>query len=169
MMKNQLEIERKYIIKMPDFKELSLQKDYTADSITQIYLSSENATHRVRRRSGDGGTVYTENIKIRVDSMSAIEKEREITEAEFLTLVSDQKPGTRAIEKVRHCFEFENQIFEIDVYPQWHKTAIMETELDSREKTVAMPPFIHVVREVTGIREYSNAAMSYSFPPEDEI
>ena len=167
-MKNQLEIERKYIIRMPDVSLMSKEKDYTADKIIQIYLESDTSTHRIRARYGKLGVVYTENEKVRVDRMSAIEKEREITENEFSELAIKRKDGTNPIEKLRHSFEYCDQIFEIDVYPQWKNTAIMETELENREKTVTMPPFIEIIKEVTGIKEYSNAAMSYRFPEETD-
>ena len=42
-------------------------------------------------------------------------------------------------------------------------------ELSDRETSVTHPSFIRVVREVTGIREYSNAAMSKHFPKEDHL
>ena len=48
-------------------------------------------------------------------------------------------------------------------------TAIMETELDSREKQVKIPSFIEILREVTGDKAYSNAGMSRRFPEEDKL
>ena len=84
-------------------------------------------------------------------------------------MLLDVKQGTAPVIKDRHTFSYLGQLFEIDIYPQWSKTAIMETELDDKEKEVEMPPFIKIVREVTGVRGYSNAAMSASFPKEDEI
>ena len=62
---------------------------------------------------------------------------------------------------------YGGQLFEIDVYPAWKNTAIMETELDDREREVEIPTFIEIIREVTGYKAYSNASMSKSFPKED--
>ena len=42
----------------------------------------------------------------------------------------------------------------------------METELESREEEVEFPSFIEILREVTGDKAYSNAAMSRTFPAE---
>ena len=100
--------------------------------------------------------------------MSAVEEEREITEAEFDELKKKIKTGTRPVIKTRHTFEYYGQVFEIDVYPSWKCTAIMETELDSDKKIVKMPPFIKIIKEVTGAPGYSNAAMSKSFPKESD-
>ena len=164
-----LEIERKYIIKMPDVSLLSLQPEYTVSDITQIYIEgASDETHRVRRRRFFDREQFTETRKIRVDEMSVTEIEGEITEQRFAQLSENISQGTNPVLKTRHTFLYSGQIFEIDIYPQWHNTAIMETELDSREKQVDIPPFIHILREVTGNKAYSNAAMSCSFPPEIE-
>ena len=168
--RSQVEIERKYIIKMPDLEVLTLQQDYSRSEILQIYLPSEvGESRRVRRRIYNEKTVYIETRKIRIDNMSSTEIERELSLLEFSVLAAEIKEGTIPIEKVRHTFIYENQLFEIDVFPRWTGTAIMETELDSRERQVEFPAFLEIVREVTGDKAYSNAAMSRSFPNEDKI
>ena len=169
-MKNSVEIERKYIIKMPATSLMEAEGEYTSSEILQIYLKSDaGITRRVRSRTSFGKTVYTETAKIRIDRISAIEKEREISAEEFSSLIKDIREGSHPIKKVRHTFKYSGQLFEIDVYPEWNSTAIMETELSDREKEIAMPPFIEIVREVSGLSEYSNSAMSVSFPAEDHL
>lgn len=168
--KNAVEIERKYIIKMPCEQILAEQLEYTKSEILQIYLpSSAGETHRIRRRRYIDKTVCTETRKIRIDRMSSTEIEGEISESRFSELSEDILEGTRPITKVRHTFVYGEQTFEIDVYPNWRNTAIMETELDSREKQVKIPSFIEILREVTGDRAYSNAGMSRRFPEEDQL
>lgn len=164
---NNVEIERKYIIKKPDFFTLSLCDEYTESEILQIYLPSEQGeTRRIRRRVYENQTVCTETKKIRIDNMSSTEIEREISSLEFKKLAENIKEGTSPIIKSRHTFVFCGQLFEIDVYPQWQHTAIMETELDSRDKQVIIPGFIEIICEVTGQKAYSNASMSKEFPKE---
>lgn len=170
MSNRNLEIERKYIIAMPDFKKMQSMESYTKSDILQIYLPSENGnTHRIRRRTYTDKTVYFETVKVRVDKMSSNEFEREISEAEFNVLASSFDPNTHPIEKTRHTFIYNAQLFEIDVYPEWMNTAIMETELESRDTLVEMPGYIQIVREVTGDKRYSNAGMSRIFPEEDHL
>ena len=167
---SQVEIERKYIIKIPNIDVLKTQSNYSSSEILQIYLPSKaGETRRVRRRTYNDKTLYIETKKIRIDNMSSTEIERELSLSEFSALADEIKEGTIPIEKVRHTFIYENQLFEIDVFPQWTTTAIMETELESREKQVNIPAFLEIVREVTGDKAYSNAAMSRSFPNEDKI
>lgn len=164
-----LEIERKYIIEFPDIKTLSEQEEYSKSEIVQIYISSaDGETHRIRRRSFRDREEYTETQKRRIDEMSVIETEREISEQRFGELAADILPGTSPVIKTRHCFISGGQLFEIDVYPQWKHTAIMETELSSRGEMVDIPAFIKIIRQVTGDKSYSNAAMSRAFPDEIE-
>ncbi len=168
-MKTGLEIERKYIIKMPDLSLLASQPDYTESRITQIYISGEaGETRRVRRRVYPDKTLYFETIKRRVDAMSSEESEREIDAAEYERLAEGILPETQPVNKRRLTFTHLEATFEIDIYPEWQVTAIMETELPSRDTVVTTPPFITVIREVTGNKAYSNAAMSRVFPPEDK-
>jgi CYTH domain-containing protein len=162
-----IEIERKYVILMPDVNQLEEQDGYTVSHILQTYLESEpNVTHRVRCREYEDHTVYTETKKTRIDKISAYEEEREISEQEYKELLVLIKEGTQTLTKTRHTFLYLGQVFEIDIYPEWGRTAIMETELPSRKTTVSIPDFLNVVTEVSGDKSYSNAAMSHEFPEE---
>ncbi len=163
-----IEIEKKYIIRLPRIDRMRSMDGYTESEIAQIYLDSDKGvTHRVRSRRMAGKTVYTETKKVRIDSMSAYEDEREIAEEEFLGMAAEPALGTRPISKIRHTFLYSGQLFEIDIYPEWGSTAILETELESRDTEVNFPDFIEIVKDVTGDRRYSNAAMARSFPPEE--
>ena len=152
---------------MPDFNSLSSLLGYRMSRITQIYLTSEKGvTHRVRSRVTDNTAVYTETKKVRIDAVSSREDEREISESEFYTLIKNIREGSRPVIKNRHVFSYKGKIFEIDEYPEWKKTAIMEIELESREEKIEMPDFLEIVSEVSGDFRYSNSAMSQSFPSE---
>lgn len=165
-----VEIERKYIIAMPSLAILAEQPQYSKSEILQIYLQApEGVTHRVRRREYAWGAVCTETVKRRIDALSAFEEEREISAERFCELAASIAAGSRPLRKVRHVFSYLGKTMEIDVYPEWRGCAVLETELASREERVALPPFIEVLREVTGERAFSNAALSYSFPSEESL
>ena len=169
MNKDQIEIERKYIIKKPSVDHMRDLPKFSESDITQIYIeSAAGITHRVRRRASGDSVCYTETRKVRIDKMSAKETEREISENDFHRIAEKMEAGTRPITKTRYTFEYSGQLFEIDFYPEWERTAIMETELECRDAEVLMPDFLSIVREVTGNKLYSNASMSKSFPKEDQ-
>ncbi len=162
-----IEIERKFIIKMPSAAHLATLRDYTRSEIEQIYLSApEGITRRVRRRASADKVRYYETVKTRIDKMSVIEDEGEICAEEYERLRAEILPGTSPIYKTRHTFSHDGLTVEIDIYKGWCRTAVLECELPSREHALSLPPFIEVVREVTGEREYSNAAMAKRFPEE---
>ena len=162
-----VEIERKYVIRMPDLDALARQDGYTVSEIEQTYLESEpSVTHRVRKRLYKDRVVYTETRKVRIDKISSFEDERQIDEMEYQELLGKIKNGTHTLIKTRHTFVFSGQIFEVDIYPEWERSCIMETELESRETVVEFPDFIRIIKEVTGEKKYSNAAMSREFPEE---
>ena len=166
-MSTPLEIERKYVIRKPNVAMLSSLEGYTVSDIEQTYLeSAAHVTHRVRARSYGECTVYTETKKVRIDKMSVYEDEREIDEAEYERLLTEIKPGSRTVRKTRRVVLVGSVNFEIDEYPEWCRTCIMETELNSRDELVVMPPFLKVIAEVTGVKRYTNASMSREFPDE---
>ena len=104
-MSTALEIERKYIIRIPNEALLRLMNSYTESLITQTYLCpSPGETRRVRRREYADHTVFTKTTKRRVDGISSVECEDVITESEYLSLLTEIEPGTHPIEKKRKTF-----------------------------------------------------------------
>ncbi len=166
-MNMKIETERKFIIKKPRADILSELKSYTESEIVQTYLNSRVATHRVRKRSYPSGEViYTENKKVRISVLSSEEYEREITEGEYLSLLENKERGSVSLMKKRVTFEHLGKTFEVDIYPAWEDTCILEVELESESEKIEMPSFIEVLTEVTGNKDYSNHRMSHAFPPE---
>ena len=166
-MSTPIEIERKFVIAMPDVSALAKVDGYSVSDIDQTYLvSAPHVTRRVRARRYQGSTVYTETKKVRIDKMSALEDEREITESEYTAMLFEIAPGTVTLHKTRHTFPYLGRTVEIDIYPDWQRSCILEVELESEDEELMLPDFIKVVREVTGDKGYSNAAMSRKFPEE---
>lgn len=162
------EIERKYIIEMPDISLIKKMPSYSCSKICQIYLEcDENITSRIRKRSFTDKTVYTKTAKKRISEIASLENECEICADEFEKLKTRIKHGTSPVIKERHVFTYLGKLFEIDIYPGWKRHAILETELAFYEEKIDFPEFIKIKREVSGIKEYTNAAMSVSFPKED--
>ena len=160
------EIERKYLIVRPTDEYLS---SLPRTEITQTYLinDQEGVTERVRKRGLDGHFVYTHTIKKRIDFMSSMEDEREIPEEEYLSLLKRADTQVNTIRKIRALIKKGAFTFEIDVYPFWTKQAVMEVELPSEETEFVLPEAVTVLREVTGVRAYSNARMARQIPAED--
>ena len=72
----------------------------------------------------------------------------------------DAAPDCRPIRKTRYCLTYDNQYFEIDVYPFWKDKAIMEIELSNESAEIRFPDQIKVIREVTDDEAYKNASLA---------
>lgn len=157
-----MEIERKYMIAMPDKGFL---ETLDATEITQTYLLGEkNTTERVRKRGRDGNFVYTHTIKRKISNMSRFEDEREISLEEYEALLLRVDPQRRSIEKIRYCYDYKGALWEIDVFPFWQDKAVMEIELSSENEQICYPENIIIIRELTDDKRYTNAAMAKAIP-----
>jgi len=155
------EIERKYLIEYPDLEWLESLDNCRKVEIIQTYLlSGENEERRVRQRGENGSYLYYETVKRRVTDLKRIELERRLTWQEYATLLMDADPSLKQIRKTRYCLTWENQYFEIDVYPFWKDRAIAEIELRSEDTPVRFPKKLHVIREVTQDAAYRNYALA---------
>lgn len=161
-----IETERKYIIRIPDIARLRRCDGYSASRIEQIYLPSPGPgkTHRIRRRLTHGKVSYTETLKTRISAMSCLEDEHPIDEETYKELKRARDPARHPVRKVRHTFYIGTQKYEIDVYPFRRHSCVLETEIPSESTAVTLPDFLDVVRDVTGDRRYSNAALARGIP-----
>ncbi len=163
-MPNNIEIERKYLIEIPNIDILRVQPNYYASAIEQMYLASEDGDmykgDRIRKRCYQNVTKYYKTHKEYITGITRIEIENEISAEEYEQLSNRKLPSSRVIKKVRHCFDFENQLIEIDIYEFWNDKATLEVELESEEQRVTLPEFIKVIADVTSDKSYSNYALS---------
>ena len=159
------EIEKKYLIKRPS-QEILEGLDYVSkNEIVQTYLASNdpNVERRIRQRgtpSHGYSFYYTE--KIPVSSVERIEKERRISMDEYIGYLEEADTNLHQVRKTRYCFIYENQYFELDVYPYSKEYAIVEIELPNSTSEVVLPPFLNVIKEVTDDERYKNHSIANS-------
>lgn len=155
------EIERKYLIDYPDIRYLESLTTCRKVEIIQTYLNAEPGCElRVRQRGENGNYLYYRTEKRRVNDVRRVELERRLTEREYLTALMDADTALHPIRKTRYCLTWEEQYFEIDIYPFWTDKAIVEIELTDENQPVSMPDFLRVQKEVTDDKRYSNYALA---------
>ena len=164
---NGFEIERKYLIEMPD--PAFLKENASPSAIEQTYLlrTEPHVNARVRKRGSEGAWTYTHTRKTRISDLCRREDEREISEEEYGKLLAQADPERRVIRKTRWVFPWRGQNVEIDVFPFWKDRALMEIELANEEQTVELPPQIRILREVTTDGRYTNSSLSKHIPMEE--
>ena len=158
-----LEIERKYLIYYPNIKMLEDMPNCTKVDISQTYLKSDDEL-RVRARGIDGNYMYYLTEKKNIDNLKRIETERKLDQNEYLKLLMNADNKLHTIRKTRYCLSYNNRYYEIDIYPEWDKQAIMEIELNNENEVVDIPSFMEVIKEVTDDNKYKNHSMAKDMP-----
>ncbi len=163
-----LEIERKFLIEYPNLKKLEDLPNCSKVDITQTYLkSSDDVERRIRARGIDGNYIYYLTEKKNISGLKRVEIERKLTQDEYLQLLMEADNRFHTIHKTRYCLSESNQYFEIDIYPEWNKQAIMEIELREENEKINIPPFIKIIKEVTDDRKYKNYQMAKEMPKDN--
>ena len=160
--KETYEIERKFLIEFPNLETLEKMSNCQKVDIIQTYLKSTNPQEetRIRQRGNNGSYIYTKTTKRTINDLKRVETETRITKDEYLKLLLDMDTNKRQIRKTRYCLMYENQYFEIDIYPFWTDKAIMEIELHDEEQEIKLPKFIKIKEEVTGNHQYKNSTIA---------
>ena len=161
------EIERKYLIRMPDLQWLASVAERS--HIVQTYLKKEQKgkSERVRKRETKGHIVYTHTEKTKVSPIKRIEIEEELDRASYEDLLRRADPERRTIEKDRYCLREKGLLFEIDVFPFWKNQAFLEIELSDEDQVFPWPDGIVCLREVTEDKRYTNSALALRIPEEE--
>ena len=155
------EIERKFLIEYPDVSALEKLPNCQRVEIIQTYLTAPDGEEsRVRQRGIDGNYIYFQTTKKKVTELKRVEVERRLSKDEYLRLLMEADPACRPIRKTRYCLTFDNQYFEIDVYPFWKDKAILEIELADEATEIRFPAQVKVIEEVTDDDSYKNASLA---------
>ena len=148
-----IEIERKYLIKMPDEEFLATIEGATVTDITRtlsLCRLSRLLRKRVRKAEKNGKAVYTYTLKFGHSRSMRHEQEEALDEKKYLSMLKQADKNLTPIKKRRWKIPMKNGLFaEIDIYPFWKKQAICEVETETEDEYYTLPDFIEVIREVT--------------------
>ena len=156
-----LEIERKFLVRLTD--ELIGHADRTLE-IEQVYLkrNSPAVQRRIRRITENGESAYYYTEKVFISAVTREEREKAVSEEEYRRLYREIDPDSRPVIKTRRIINWQGQRFELDSYSFSDTLATIELELANENQPIDLPPFAQVIKEVTGLPEYSNGAMAKS-------
>ena len=164
-MKN-LEIERKFLIKMPDIKMLEVLPDIGIADIIQTYTT---VGVRLRKWTEQGRTTYIKTVKKHLSDLTRIEEESEISAEEYNSLMLLADPERNSLTKTRYRYPFKGKLIEIDVFPFWERQAFCEIELKGEDEEFSLPDFIEVIKEVSADKAYRNYALTKNIPKEENF
>lgn len=150
-----IERERKFLVNTTDVLEIPVRHEMV--NIAQIYLKSEFENSRIRKRGQNGVFTYTHTIKKQLAPGKNIEKEKMISNKNFLYLLESRDFNRHIIKKTRTCFIWKNKYYELDQFINpCSGLCVLEAELESDEETLDLPPFLNIEKEVTDDPRYSN-------------
>lgn len=160
------EIERKFLVKLPDTEYILKNFNAEASKITQTYLdlSDKDTNARVRKREFSSKTEYTYTEKKRISDIKRIENEKVISEDEYLDLLKKADRGLNTISKTRIALSYGEHIFELDIFDFWDDVAFLEVELKEENEKISFPPFINILAEVSDKKEFTNHALAKRIP-----
>ena len=155
--KRKEEIENWYLLRS-GFNPKTIPVFYYQILIDQYYLNKEKdgESRRVRRsrRIGRRKVIYNFTSKIPSGySNTKLEYDPEISRKEFKKFLKDRDLKRDKIIKIRTCFTWKGQFFELDLFvgPKRLSGLLkLEIELKKRSQKVNLPPFLPILREVTG-------------------
>lgn len=165
-----LEIERKFLIEYPGAELLENNPFCKGVEIVQSYIKPKDGKKsRARRRGKNGNYIYFKTVKKRITDIKRLEIEERISEEEYNALLADSDPKRQPISKTRYCLCYDNQYFEIDVFPQWADRALLEIELSDENTEIRFPKDIRIIKEVTEDPRYKNSSLAKDGFPMDEL
>ena len=145
--------ERVYIIELTGELPECIESE-----ITQTYLVADpDCEVRLRRRSWGGEVVNVHKTKKRISATEVLETERQVSNALYESLLQPADPYRATIRKTRRSFIWKGQYFEIDTFHQpVSNLVVLQTKGVAEQESVNFPPFIRVIKEVTGDQQYYN-------------
>lgn len=165
------EIERKFLVSDADLRDLSLE----LTSITSTYLDTDkifkigsslglpsrppsaNYELRASKLISDESTKFLLTSKVGPYSITRAESTCEIDASTYEDVV--HRFGVSQIRKKRFKFTYLRKLFELDVY-QEPELIMLEVELNSETELFAVPPFVSIIKEVTGDPMFYNKNIS---------
>lgn len=156
-----VEQERKYIVEVTGDIPGAIESD-----IVQTYLVAEpNCEVRLRQRGWQGKNVYVHTTKKLTANNEQLETERQINQNLYHSLLQQADPYRRTIHKVRKSFIWKGQYFELDKFLEpVQNLVILETKGVIAQEEVNFPPFLRVVKDITGDTNYYNYTLALKHP-----
>lgn len=153
-----IEEERKYKVEVIG----ELPADSIESDIIQTYLVGEpGAEIRLRRRAWAGKFVNVHTTKKKISQTEELVTERQISNNLYQSMLQQADPYRQTIHKLRKSFIWKGQYFELDFYQDALKgLVILETKGIRCHNEVKFPPFLKVVEDITGNKDYYNYTLA---------
>lgn len=152
-----IEEERKYIVEISgELPECMLSE------ITQTYLVAEPGNEvRLRQRVTNGVITNIHTTRRKISDKEELVTERHVSNNLYETMLQQADPYRQTIVKTRRSFIWKGQFFELDTYKAPVKDlVILETKGIDCHSELKLPPFLKIVKDITGDTNYFNSNLA---------
>lgn len=115
--------------------------------IEQTYLiSKDNIDRKIRRKITDGAESYYLIEKIKNGNQEEIKTKKIISKLEYLYYLNTARDKTKGtIRKTRYSFTINKEFYNLDIFENDSKWAILENETVKDIKYLQLPEFLNIV------------------------
>ena len=152
--------KRKFLVEMPDVALLAERYNAVPLEMMQTYLRMINPSveRRIRQQANGSDYLYFYTEKHFMADGTKWDTEKPISEKAYIRYLMEGDSGLHSVRKTKHRFVYQGCRLELDVYPFCRDRAILFIYSPSAD--AALPPEIHVIREVTGDPAYKNRQLA---------
>ena len=152
--------KHKYLIEMPDLAAFTARYNAAALDMMQTYLiqATPNIERRIRQQKNGEDYLYFYTEKHLMDDGTKWSTEKPISEKQYIRYLMEGDSDLHSVRKSKYRFVYADHRMEIDVYPFSNDRAILFAYAGG--DTVALPPELKVIREVTGDPAYKNRQLA---------
>lgn len=154
------QLQRKYLVEMPDLTALENLPTCSKVETVQTYLISDPSQEvRVRRRGIEGDYLYTKTVKEQADpgvKLRRIVSDERLTESQYLAELANADPTLAPLRKIRYCLCEDDRCVQLDVFPFWKDKAVLELPVADEKMPPDVPKMFTVIEEITQNPAYRN-------------
>ena len=156
---------RRYLVKVNDdvLNQFTKEANYSTSHIIQHYLESyDNNERRIRSREMTDGILYTYSEANYLSTNERVKTDRALTEREYKEYLKQVDPTLNVIDKTRYSFIDNELFYKLDVFDFDKEKGILCVDQPSDGRTVELPSYIEVLKDVTDDVNYKNYYLAKS-------
>jgi len=162
--------QKKFLLKKGSVN-LPESLNYEQFDVEETYLISQDSEEKVRRRGQNGSFSYVHHVRKTVNGQR-VEKKTQISARDYMTHLDRADSKRQTLIKKRVSFIWDIHRYNIDTFVNVKNGPILLL-VESHKKTddIVLPEFVQLIREVTGLPDYTSYILSkidWYIPEEDE-
>lgn len=127
-------------------------------------------SNSLRKLGKNDSFTYSHEMRYSVKG-EKVERKRQITGREYIELLDQRDKEKQPVKKLRQCLIYERQYLIVETFLNIEPhPSVMRIEASSDSSKIKLPPFLDVIREVTGEDAYTTSFMAdlnYQMPEAD--